>query len=154
MNETLRPYVTEWANDPIWNAPTADLTPSAANFVNVTAGPQTVHLEETGEAVEVVGYPVAYDADKGLWYADVDLTNLKSYTPMMRLALARSNPSRWATASSRVVARTDFVQPLPDRTLTIQRSKSGPPQLTVTLTGVAPSSARTNRGRCGHGSRC
>jgi len=139
LNETLRPYVTEWANDPIWNAPTADLTPSAANFVNVTAGPQTVHLEETGEAVEVVGYPVAYDADKGLWYADVELTNLKSYTPMMRIALARFQPKSVGDCFISRVTRADFVQPLPDRTLTIRRSKSGPLQLTVTLTGLAPS---------------
>lgn len=138
LDDALRPYVTEWANDPIWNSPAADLTPSAANFANTAAGSLDVKLAETGETVKVVGYPVEYDADRGLWFADVDFANLNSYTPMMRLALARFQPKSVADCFISRVVRTDFIQPLPDRTLTIRRMKSGPPQFTVTLTGLAP----------------
>ncbi len=138
LSEALRPYVTEWANDPIWDSPAAELTPSAANFVQSAQAPQTVKLEETDELVKVVGYPVEYDADRGLWFADVEFANLNGYTPMMRLALARFQPKSVEDCFISRVVRTDFIQPLPDRTLTIRRKKSGPPQFTVTLTGLAP----------------
>lgn len=141
LSEALRPYVTEWANDPIWASPTADLTPSAANFTNTAAGPLDVKLEETGELVRVVGYPVEYDADRGLWYADVEFAGLNAYTPMARLALARFQPKSVDDCFISRVVRTDFIQPLPDRTLVIQQMKSGLPQLTVTLTGLAPTLA-------------
>ena len=141
LDDALRPYVTEWANDPIWDSPAADLTPSAANFIHTTQGPLAVKLAEIDETVKVVGYPVEYDADRGLWFADVDFAYLNSYTPMMRLALARFQPESVGNCFISRVVRTDFIQPLPDRTLVIRRNKSGLPQLTVTLTGLAPTLA-------------
>jgi hypothetical protein len=137
LSDALRPYVTEWANDPIWAGPTADLTPSDANFINSAAGPLEVTLE-TGEQVRVVGYPVEFDAQKGQWFADIEFAGLNSYTPMVRLALARFQPKSVGNSFISRIVRADFVQPLPDRKLTISQETSNPLHFTVTLTGLVP----------------
>ena len=148
LEEALRPYVTEWADDPLWNGPAADPAPAMANFANYTASSADVTapltLEETGAPVEVVGFPVEFDAARKLWFADVEFSTngLKAYMPMIRLALVRFQPISVPPAYISRVTRADFIQPLPDRTLTIKRLTSNPMHLTVTLSGVAPSGPR------------
>ncbi len=148
LDEALRPYVTEWADDPLWNGPAADLTPGMADFANYAASSDDViaplTLEETNAAVKVVGYPVEFDAAKKLWFADIEFTanSLKAYMPMVRLALARFQPISVPPAYISRITRADFIQPLPDRTLTISRRVANPMHITVTLTGVAPTGLR------------
>ncbi len=137
--ESLRPYVTEWANDPLWPGPTADLAPSMANFENYTAsssspGVGPITLEETGDTVQVVGYPVEFDPVKKLWFADVEFKGLNAYTPMVRLAVARFQPISVTKAHISRVARADFVQPLPDRKLVISKPYNSASSLNVMLT--------------------
>lgn len=137
--ESLRPYVTEWANDPLWPESTADLTPSLENFENPTASSSspdvgTITLEETGDTVQVAGYPVEFDPVKKLWFADVEFKGLNAYTPMVRLAVARFQPISVDGAYISRVARADFIQPLPDRKLVITKPYNSLSSLHVMLT--------------------
>lgn len=148
LDEALRPYVTEWADDPLWNSPVADLAAGIGNFTHYAASSNDViaplTLEETNAPVKVVGYPVEFDAAKKLWFADIEFTmnSLKAYMPMVRLALARFQPISVPPTYLSRVTRADFIQPLPDRTLTISRLVSNPMHITMALTGVAPSDPR------------
>jgi hypothetical protein len=132
------PYVTEWANDPIVNASTVPLVVRPDNFRATAGEPTKVKLDELDRSVTVVGYEVEFDPDRGLWFADIEFTGLDSYMPMVRLALARFQPKSVDDTHISRVVRTDYVQPLPDRTLTISRPSDSPGPLTVTLTGIEP----------------
>ncbi len=146
--EAMQPFVTQWANDPIWASAGADLTPTDANFVS-PAVIRSAYLEENGAVVRVAGYPTEYvklDEEHKLRYADILLDLGAAYTPMIRLALVRLQPKsvNGETAISRVV-RTDFCQVLPDRTLTLTKSKLlSDPSYHLKLEGLAP--AETQRG--------
>ena len=98
--------------------------------------------EQPSAKVTVVGHQPAYDAERRLWFCDIDLPAGSAYTPFVRLALCRYQ--RWSIARHEIskVARADFAQVLPRREL---RVRSGTPKR-VTLTGPIGSTAADSLG--------
>lgn len=154
LRDRLKPHVTQWGTDPIWgsvNVTTA--APSLAQFpLAVTAGPlDPARLadfvpDEEAELppgdfklsglvnpslpadspvrLEVAPHVVGYDSERELWFADIVVNGVQSYTPFIRLALARYHPVSVDGAHLSPVVTTEFVQLTPDR-LAVVRSAGG-----------------------------
>lgn len=129
----------EIARDPVWDTPPlADRVPTPADFAGT---PVPVTHPEAG-AVHVVGFDTTFAGRR--WFADVDLPGLAtSYRPFVRLAVTRYQPSSVDDAHAvSTIVRTDLVQLMPDRTLTVDTTG---PDLVVTLEGLGPSGPVANR---------
>ena len=82
---------TQWGADPIWD--NGELTispvPVLGNFPDAAAAASGLTLAESPLLFDVAGHPVAYDSGRGLWYCDIEFSEIYSYSPFVRLALAR-----------------------------------------------------------------
>jgi hypothetical protein len=111
----LRPYVSQWGMDPIWafNA-TYDL-PSLENFKRAVKIQQDLTLDELPPDwnVAVAGHTVEYDAERCLWYGDIEMYAGPSYFPFVRLALARYQPISLDKAHLSRVVLADVAQLAP-----------------------------------------
>ena len=106
----LSAVVTQWGMDPIWDAPpppsqAVPLPQHFRNAVEITSG-----LTWNGRPASATyrsrwpDMPSGYDADRQLWYCDIELDPGVAYFPFIRLALARYQPKSLPDAHlSRVV---------------------------------------------------
>jgi hypothetical protein len=157
-SDAIKPYVTQWANDPIRvSASPAAQLPAPSNFPRrLKEEDDTVWLSEPNSgSVMVASHKVQYDEQRQLWYCDIEVDAGAAYFPFLRLALARYQPStEHAPRSvegvelSRVVL-TDIVQLVPTRTTTVKLIQQGKDfelfEVTVkgsTYTGVAGSNPK------------
>jgi hypothetical protein len=145
--EAWKPFVTQWGADPIWQTADLSLVPTRGNFPDAVASESSLRLEErTPDApdgmpgrVDVVGFPVFFDTERKLWYCDLTInTSSASYTPFLRLALARYQPYALPDAKLSRVVLADYMQITPDRSLVVSADPYHPRRLRVTLSGPAP----------------
>ena len=78
-------------------------------------------IEESATLVDVAGHDVGYDTTRGLWYCDIQVTDpagrpLTTYTPFIRLALARYQPFSIPGAHLSRVVLADYAQLAPTGT--------------------------------------
>ena len=137
LPDKFKPYVTMWGSDPAYTAAAPEVVPAQTHFTNkaVTTGFNTTTLtldELPGETVSVAAHNVAFDADRNLWYCDIDISPLAYYMPFVRLALARYQPHSIDGAHLSRVVLTEFVQLTPDRSATLVQAKTNAVQVTVT----------------------
>jgi hypothetical protein len=139
----LRPYVTQWGQDPIWRSVSAapefagDELPQRLCPLATRVGRH--HLEEVGGAigeVGVAGHEVQYDTDRRLWFADIQIDLGHSYTPFVRLALVRYQPDSIEHAELSRVVVTDFVQLAPGRTVMMVADPDDDDGVTLSLSGL------------------
>ncbi len=142
-----KPFITQWGQDPIWESTGVSQAPGAWNFAGAAASEGSLSLEEATPptikkkpgTVDVVGYPVAFDAERGLWYCDLTLnTSTPVYNPFVRLALVRYQPNALPEAKLSRVVLADFVQLTPERSAVVSGDPYHPRQLRVTISGPAP----------------
>jgi hypothetical protein len=147
QREAWKPFVTQWGADPIWQTAHMSTLPSASNFPDAVASEYSLSLEErtpdgtNGQPgrVDAVGFPVHFDPERKLWYCDLTInTSTPSYTPFIRLALARYQPHALPDAKLSRVVLADYVQLTPDRSLVISADPYHPRRLRVTMSGPAP----------------
>jgi len=69
----------------------------------------------SSEFVDVAPHDVAYDAERQLWYCDIDIQTGASYFPMIRLALARYQPVSVPGAHLSTIVLADIIALTPDR---------------------------------------
>ena len=81
----------------------------------VAVGEDLPLLEDPAQRVSVVGHEVEFDAERDLWICDVELDLGEAYTPFVRLALARYQPSSIAGAHLSAVTTAQIVQVTPER---------------------------------------
>ncbi|MBU9763552.1 hypothetical protein FR943_06815 [Mycobacterium sp. TNTM28] len=131
--ETL---VTRVGADPVFGSATPSDGPYIHQFPLRTAVRSNLELEETNKAkVTVVGHTPKFDADRKLWYCDIELDAGASYQPFVRLGLCRYQPhSIDGQHLSRVVIG-EFAQLLPERTATVRPLLGG--RTSVSLRGPA-----------------
>jgi len=129
------PYLTQAGRDPRWDRPVLDQWPTEKAIGGDHGVPRTELLLETNKKAVVIPYDVWFD--DGRWYADVDLQDLarSSYCPFVQLAVARFQRESEAGLALSPVVRTEMVQLVPDRTLTIRRKAD---EVIVELEGVGP----------------
>jgi hypothetical protein len=136
-------YITQWGNDPIWR--TADLplqTPRSDFFPDAIAQELSLKLEEdASKRVDVVGYPVAFDAEQQKWYCDLTLNASQTYSPFVRLALVRYQPYALVDAKISRVVLADFVQLTPERSVMLTADPYQPRQLRISISGIQPTQA-------------
>src|SRR6185295_14856641 len=96
--------------------------------------------------VRVVPFNVEFDADRQVWFSDIEMTDVSSFFPFVRFAFARYQPFSVTDAHLSPVVRADFVQLVNDRTATIMAkkgsTKGGKPDgkgdtIHVTVTGIS-----------------
>jgi hypothetical protein len=119
--------------------------PTVANFRGYVHSATNLKLDEMPEPnVDVVGYEVHYNAERKLWYADIQMDPGQSYCPFVRLALARYQPDSVTGAELSRVVLCDFAQLLPDRTVNVAASADGK-VLQIDVEGFAPYSDSTSK---------
>jgi hypothetical protein len=118
-------YVSQWGSDPLQELTDKVWVPMVADDVPGPADSGTFPLTESSAKdspdVAVVGHPVHYDAERDLWYADVDLDVGDTPWPFVRLGLVRFQPESSDDCHISRVTMTDFVQLPPRRKLTANK---------------------------------
>ena len=141
--DTYKGLFTQWGNDPIWaSEDQLDETPAVNDFYNAKASASSLTVPKvTGDMVfDVVGYEVAYDSARQLWYCDIELNNAAVYAPFVRLALVRYQPHSIAGVELSPVQLADFVQIAPDRSAMLSIDPNDPRQAKLFIGGLAPTS--------------
>ncbi len=125
--DSLKGYVTQWGQDPIWNAAAAptQAMPLPQHFLNAVAVGTELTLDEfsndPSQPFTAVGHEVSYDDAHGrrLWYCDIEMDTGEAYFPFVRLALARYQSQSLPNAHLSRVVLADFMQLAPDRAASI-----------------------------------
>ena len=70
----MLPLVTQWGLDPLWDTELPKTKISASDF-SARVISEAVQLQERPDdaSVQVVGHRVHWDADRRLWYCDIEL---------------------------------------------------------------------------------
>jgi hypothetical protein len=132
---SLVPLVTQWGLDPLWDTTLPKFRSRIEDFpARVTA--EAVSLRESASTlVQVVGHRVQWNADRRLWYCDIELDPGATYMPFIRLAFVRYQPNALDGAKISKVVLGDFAQVLPRRRSTFKQTGA---QLTFALHGTVP----------------
>ncbi|HEX7669491.1 MAG TPA: hypothetical protein VF395_07910, partial [Polyangiaceae bacterium] len=152
----LRKYVSEWGSDPLFDSagPATDLVPES--FVYDAGDPTAVPTVATGlslvEAdpsredllVTAVGFKPQYNAERKLWYFDIVLDPGTSYTPFVRLSLARFQPYSLDGAHLSRTVRAEFAQLVADRVATLAYQDAS---VDVVVSGVVGKSVVKAKGK-------
>ena len=95
-----------------------ELPPTVAGFPSHVgwAGGLTLAELPAQVAVVVAAHDVHFDAERRLWYCDIEIDPGDTYFPFVRLALARYQAHSVPNAHLSRVVMTDFIQLAPDRT--------------------------------------
>jgi hypothetical protein len=116
--------VSVWGPDPIWYRGT--LGPLNTAHVAASAGVfSNVKLAEGAGTVHVATYTPSFNADRKLWYFDIELATDQAYFPFLRLALARFQPESIGELHMSRVVTSEFVQLAADRTASVALAGSG-----------------------------
>jgi hypothetical protein len=147
----LAPYVTRWGTDPIWSGSGALIPrPAATHFPlrDPTFDGKFFSLPDLpgafGASFGVAAHAVTFPSDDdeqstGRCWCDIQLDPGSSYTPFIRLAVARFQPSSIADCHLSAVALTDFVQIAPHRSVTLAPQTGN--VVSVTIAGEATGQA-------------
>jgi hypothetical protein len=147
-DKALRPSVSQWAADPIWQqeGPTAatslplvdlfhllaqDGTPKPGRPVGPAAHLPLVDLDGA-PTVRVLGYQPEYAPDRKLWFVDVALDPGTAFWPFVRLALVRYQPTSLPGLHLSPVAVCDLAQLTPERLATLTRPDADTVRVVVT----------------------
>ncbi len=139
--EQLKPFVSRWGVDPIHASGATTLWPTLDRFPRrIVEAPTLRSLDElpsAGASVLVAGHEVGFDSDRKLWYCDIDVDPGHAYTPFIRLALARYQPISLDGAHLSRVVMADFIQTVPDRSVTVTSLPFDPTLFQVTVSGLS-----------------
>ena len=135
--DKLRPFVTEWGNDPVYrSAGSVPVSvPAPDNFEGwKSKDTMLVPAEYAGGGLYVtaMAYDVQYDPDSDRWFADITVKQGNAYFPFLKLALARYQPYSLEGLELSPTVVADAVQLTPDRTAGVTWT---PTNFTVTLNG-------------------
>jgi hypothetical protein len=119
-NDPLKPFVTQWGQDPIWGSVPPKVSPSTDDFKLATASMAGVTIDElSGVTVAVAGHDVEYDPERKLWFCDIEIDAGNTYYPFVRMAVARFQPNSLPGAHLSRVVLTDFAQLTPTRSAAV-----------------------------------
>ncbi|TAM81020.1 MAG: hypothetical protein EPN47_14160 [Acidobacteria bacterium] len=156
LPESLRPVVTQWGIDPIWEAnPLPAERPSFEHFKNTAQVgvhltlPELQGLQDPSATyydVGVAAYKPEYDKDRRLWYCDLEIDAGNAYFPFIRLALVRYQPNSLANAHLSGVVLADLAQLTPERTAAITYDPNNPNDVDIVIAGLSYSSTSAGKG--------
>lgn len=136
-NDVLRDLTTRWGKDPIWGSANMASLPSPSSFANADkVGTNLSIVEREGVKVDVVGYPVEFDKDRGLWFSDIEINAGNTYNPFIRLALCRYQPKSISDCHLSPIVRPPFAQLLPDRVTAVVIDSGDDKKIRVIVSGI------------------
>ncbi|MCO5296337.1 MAG: hypothetical protein M9921_05710 [Fimbriimonadaceae bacterium] len=120
-NAAEYPYVTLFGADPTNKSGNVHARPLSNHFPGAAPAGKYLKLEENPALnVGAVSVPVQFDAERQLWFADVQIdAGNAAYMPFVRLALARYQEFSVPGLELSRVAVADFMQLAPDRSATV-----------------------------------
>ena len=134
----LKSYVTQWGKDPLWSAASlpSQAVPRREHFRNAVAFGKGLSLEETAAPFSVAGHAVNYNADRQLWYCDIEIDPGDAYFPFVRLALARYQPESVADCHLSRVVLAEFAQLMPNRSASMTLDPIDLTRLDLAISGL------------------
>ncbi|PWT85161.1 MAG: hypothetical protein C5B56_14465 [Proteobacteria bacterium] len=131
---------TEWGVDPIWGNGTLTIAdvPNIGNFPAAASTASALTIAESTLKFDVAAHNVAYDSGRQLWYCDIQIANLFTYSPFLRLALARYQSHSIQDVELSPIALADFVQLAPDRSAVLSIDPSDSRNARLFVGGLAP----------------
>lgn len=130
----LDKLVSTRATDPVYGSPVGATEFTASSFPGAIIENGTLEEVTANAEVSVATYPVAFDAAKDLWYADVQFAQ-ERYSPLVRLALVRYQPESFvSTLHISRVRLTEFLTVPPTRTVEVDHA-DGASSCTITVSG-------------------
>ena len=138
QREAGKEFITQWGLDPLWDAGSVEPVPTTGSFAATARSALGLTIEESPQTVDVAGYSVGYDAGRELWYCDVVFSDVPAYTPFVRLALARYQPSSIPGVELSHVVLADFAQLAPDRSASLALDPATATQARLVVGGLAP----------------
>lgn len=139
QREANKELITQWGLDPLWDAGSVDPVPNTGSFEAPARTALGLTIDESPQTVDVAGYEVGYDVERRLWYCDIVFGDVPAYTPFVRLALARYQPSSIPGVELSHVVLADFAQLAPDRSASLALDPATPTQARLVVGGFAPS---------------
>lgn len=88
----------------------------------------------------VAAFHPRYDLARDAWYCDIQIETGESYFPFVRLGLVRFQPKSLRNCQASSIVPTAYLQPLPDRSLTVIRQTGD--TVAVKLRGPVPQARR------------
>lgn len=144
-DQELDRHFTKLLRDPIWATEAAAGFAQQSMFEGMAAPAEECLLTEAeGKRGLAIPFPAHFDPDGDRWYADIHMPGGagNSYSPFVRLVVARYQRESVDGHELSSTVTTDFVQLLPDRTLSIDRVEG---DVRVLLEGRGPTGPRRNR---------
>jgi len=108
----------------------------AASFPGADRIASNVPLQVGSLRRDVAAFHPRYDPGRDAWYCDIEFETGEAYFPFVRLGLVRFQPKSLENCLVSAIVPTAFLQPLPDRTLTV--IPQGADAVSVRLRGPAP----------------
>ena len=141
MPENVKPFASDWGSDPLYKSAATSLAPTVGAFKVAVPHPATTfslqELDQNLNTFDVAGHSVGYDAERRLWYADLEIDAGASYFPFVRLALARYQPNSVPNAHLSRVVLADFVQLTASRAASLTRLSKQSDTLNVAVSGLS-----------------
>jgi hypothetical protein len=136
--EQMKPYVTQWGLDPLWQTQTISSVPGVIDFPDQVANDLNLKLGGSAHRVDVAGHEVHYDPERELWFCDISFNTPYTYAPFVRLALARYQPHSLPGVELSHVVLADFAQLTPNRSAVVAIDPYQPKRLRVVISGLGP----------------
>lgn len=136
MPAPMETQVSRWGRDPLSRLAGPDRPLAAADFKGEIKSRRNFNWEVAGGMVTVLGYPVSFDAERRLWFCDIEIDPGQSYFPFVRLALTRYQPysvgpteENPANLFLSPVVLSDFCQLTPERHASVVIDTTSPGHL-------------------------
>jgi hypothetical protein len=138
--ETNKGLFSEWGADPIWANGSLDISPvpNIYDFPNAASTASGLTVVESSSTFDVAAHNVAWDSARELWYCDIEIGNLFTYSPFLRLALARYQSHSITGVELSPIALADFVQLAPDRSAILSINPADSRKARLFVGGLAP----------------
>jgi hypothetical protein len=124
------PDYTNWGIDPLlYSVQPPAYSPKVDDFFMNPVIDHDLSYPDKSTRAKVVAYPVQFDEERQLWYADMRLDAQNMYFPFVKLVLARYQPYSVRTDKEDVclspVVAANFTQLMPERQTTVRFKKEG-----------------------------
>lgn len=120
MPDKIKQNTTRMGADPVIKTGDVPTTVTTANFLGGEAAVSGLSVPTIkGATASIVPYPVQYDNDKQMWYADIAVNVGMTYTPFVRLALARYQRFALSGMNLSSIVVADIMQVQANRSATV-----------------------------------
>ena len=144
--DLLYHQLTVISQDPI-HATVMPIPLRVESFPNTDRVARGIRLPFGNMTCDIAAFRPRYNQVRNAWYCDVAFETSESYFPFVRLGLVRFQPKSLERCQMSSIVPTTFLQPMPERSLTVIRLDEH--NVSITLRGPAPRGNRAADGGLG-----